>query len=201
MNKNQTLIISCKTGEALQAALKHRDEYTQNHCERVSYIAIETGKQLGFDHDLLAELEIAALFHDIGKIGIPDEILLSPNKLTEQQFELMKTHVDVGASIVEKLDLPHAQKIAEIIRHHHENYDGSGYPIGLKGEEIPLASRIIKVIDVFDALSSRRIYRNATSPHKTLSIMSKQMSHEFDPIVFDAIYQVVMASEDLISEL
>jgi len=195
LENNQTLSFTCTTGEALQAALKHRDEYTQSHCERVRYIAIQTGKKLGLDNYLLAQIEIAALFHDIGKIGIPDEVLLSPDKLNDAQYELMKTHVEIGASIVEKLDIPDATHIADIIRHHHEHYDGSGYPKGLKGEEIPLASRIISVIDVFDALSSRRIYRDATSSEQTLSIMAEEMSHEFDPIVFDAVSQVVMTCD------
>jgi len=191
MSDNQTLNISCKIGVALQAALKHRDEYTQNHCERVRHLAVATGQHFGFDKESLLQLETAAIFHDIGKIGIPDEILLSPNKLTDEQYQQMKTHAIVGASIVEKLDVPQSQEIADIILHHHEHYDGSGYPYGIKGEEIPLASRIITVIDVFDALSSRRPYRDPVSAEKTLAIMANEMSHEFDPVVFATVSQVI----------
>lgn len=192
---NQPLTIICKTGEALQIALTHRDEYTQNHCQRVAYIAIQAGKHFGFDSALLQELEIAAIFHDIGKIGMPDDILLNPGKLTDVQFEQMKTHSILGASIAEKLDIPNAENVANIIRHHHEHYDGSGYPDGLKGDEISLASRIICVVDVFDALSSKRCYRDAISTKHTLTYMAEEMLEQFDPKVFEVVSQVIMSSE------
>ncbi len=188
---NQTLRILCKAGEALQAALKHRDEYTQTHCERVSSIATQTGKYFGFDNELLYQLETAALFHDIGKIGIPDDILFNPGKLTNEQYQQMKSHAVIGASIAEKLDIPSADKIAKIILHHHEHYDGSGYPHGLKGEYIPLSSRIISVIDVLDALCSNRVYRRAISYEEALSIMAGEMSNQFDPLVINAVSNVV----------
>jgi putative nucleotidyltransferase with HDIG domain len=112
---NQPLTIICKTGEALQIALTHRDEYTQKHCQRVAYIAVNAGKHFGFDRSLLQQLETAAIFHDIGKIGMSDDILLNPSKLTHEQFEMMKTHSILGASIAEKLDIPNADNIANII--------------------------------------------------------------------------------------
>lgn len=197
MKINQKLDITCKTGEALQLALKHRDEYTQNHCERVAYIAAQSGKHFGLDNEMLHQLETAAIFHDIGKIGIPDEILLNPGKLTDEQYEHMKTHVIVGANIVEKLDVPNAAEVATIIRHHHEHYDGSGYPDGLKGDDISLSSRIICIIDVFDALSSRRCYRDATSIEKTLVYMAEKMLPLFDPLVFEVVSQVIKNSENI----
>ena len=196
---NQSLKIICTTGKALQAALMHRDEYTQSHCERVTYIAVQTGKLLGFDQEQLKQLEAAAIFHDIGKIGISDDILLNPGKLTCEQYQQMKSHVAVGASIAEKLDIPHADKVAEIILHHHEHYDGTGYPQGLKGDEIPLPSRIITIIDVFDALSSTRRYREPLSAEKTLDKMGKEMGHEFDPKVFEVVSQVVRSNLSLFS--
>ena len=191
----QPLTLICKAGEALQIALTHRDEYTQNHCQRVAFIAIQAGKHFGFDNSLLQQLEIAAIFHDIGKIGMPDDILLNPSKLTAEQFELMKTHSILGASIAEKLDIPNAESIAKIIRHHHEHYDGSGYPEGLKGDEISLSSRIICVVDVFDALSSKRCYRDAISPKDTLTYMAEEMIEQFDPLVFEVVSQVIMSNE------
>lgn len=197
---NQPLTIICKTGEALQIALTHRDEYTQNHCQRVAYIAIEAGKYFGFDRSVLQQLETAAIFHDIGKIGMPDDILLNPGKLTDVQFDLMKTHSGLGASIAEKLDIPDADIVADIIRHHHEHYDGSGYPDGLKGEEISLASRIICVVDVFDALSSRRCYRDAISPKDTLTYMAEEMIGQFDPLVFEVVSQVIMSNGFILYE-
>jgi putative nucleotidyltransferase with HDIG domain len=197
---NQPLTIICKAGEALQIALSHRDEYTQNHCQRVAFIAIETGKHFGFDRSVLQQLETAAIFHDIGKIGMPDDILLNPSKLTDVQFDLMKTHSVLGASIAEKLDIPDAEIVADIIRHHHEHYDGSGYPDGLKGEEISLASRIICVVDVFDALSSRRCYRDAISPKDTLTYMAEEMIGQFDPLVFEVVSQVIKSNQFILSD-
>lgn len=192
---NQPFTIISKTGEALQLALTHRSEYTQNHCQRVAYIATQTGKQFGLDSYLLQELETAAIFHDIGKIGMPDDILLNPGKLTDEQYKLMKTHSILGASIAEKLDIPNAANVANIIRHHHEHYDGSGYPDGLKGDEILLSSRIICVVDVFDALSSKRCYRDAISIKNTLAYMAAEMIEQFDPMVFEVVSRVVMSSE------
>jgi len=199
MQNNQALNIICTTGEALQAALMHRDEYTQNHCERVTYIAVQTGKFLKFNAEQLAQLEAAAIFHDIGKIGIPDDILLNPGKLTGEQYKHMQTHVVVGTSIAQKLDIPNADKVAEIILHHHEHYDGTGYPHGLKGDEIPLSSRIITVVDVFDALSSPRRYREPMSAESTLDKMEKEMMHEFDPKVFEVVSQVVRSNLTLLA--
>ncbi len=192
MNIQTPLQIDCKAGDALQTALKHRDEYTQYHCERVAQIAIKTGKKLNLSEHELNNLEVAAVFHDIGKIGIPDDILLHPGKLNEQQYELMKQHVYIGANIVEKLDIPNADEIAKIIFHHHENYDGSGYPDGLLGDEIPLLSRIICIIDVFDALTGERRYRNAASVENTLQMMSLKMGDKFDPKLLSLISPIIL---------
>jgi|AZIC01.1.fsa_nt_gi putative nucleotidyltransferase with HDIG domain len=191
METTDPLIISCKTGEALQIALKHRDEYTQYHCQRVANIAVLTGKYLGLNDEALSSLETAAIFHDIGKIGMPDEILLNTGSLNSEQYETMKTHAIVGASIAEKLDIKNADEVATIIRHHHEHYDGSGYPDGLKGEEIPLSSRIICIVDVFDALTSRRRYRDPIGFEHTLEEMAQTMANQFDPTLFDVIAKII----------
>jgi len=193
MDASSSLSINCKTGEALQIALKHRDEYTQHHCERVANIAVQTGVHLGFDDEALYHLETAAIFHDIGKIAIPDEILLNKGKLTTEQYDHMKTHAVVGANIAEKLDITNSKEVANIIRHHHEHYDGSGYPHNLKGEDIPLSSRIICIIDVFDALSSKRCYREPIiDSEKTLAKMAEEMLHQFDPHIFDIISKIII---------
>lgn len=195
IQKTQSLNVICKTGEALQVALKHRDEYTQNHCERVAQIAMQAGTYFGFDQASLHQLEAAAIFHDIGKIGIPDDILLNTGKLTAVQYEQMKLHSIVGANIVEKLEIPGAGNVAKIIRHHHEHYDGSGYPDGLKGNEISLSSRIICIVDVFDALSSNRCYRDAISPQMTLTYMAEEMIDQFDPDVFEVVSKLIIRNE------
>jgi len=188
---DNSLKLIYKAGEALQVALKHRDEYTQYHCERVAAIAKLAGEYFKLNKEELYQLETAAIFHDIGKIGIPDDILLNPGKLTATQYEHMKTHSVVGANITEKLDIPHAENVADIIRHHHEHFDGSGYPYGMKGEEIPISSRIICIIDVFDALSSNRCYRTPIKAELTLAKMKKEMSHQFDPHVFQVVADVI----------
>jgi len=200
METKQSLMIICKAGESLQIALTQRDEYTQLHCQRVAQIAVQTGKHFGLDDSLLVQLETAAIFHDIGKIGIADDILLNPGSLTVEQYEQMKNHVVLGASIVEKLDIPNAEGVAKIILHHHEHYDGSGYPDGLKGDEISLPSRIICIVDVFDALSSNRCYRDATSPKNTLAYMAQEMSAQFDPFVFEVVSQVIIKNDFISSE-
>lgn len=188
---NQTRGINCKGGEALRVALKHRDKYTQNHCERVVKIAIKTGEYFDFDKESLFQLAIAAKFHDIGKIGIPDRILFNPGKLTVEEYSEMKAHSAIGANIVKKLDIPNADNIAEIILHHHEHFDGSGYPNGLRGKEISLSSRIIRVIDVFDALCSHRLYRKPTSSEKALTIMANEMAGQFDPSIYNVVSKVI----------
>lgn len=191
MEESSPLIISCGVSQSLQLALKHRDEYTQFHCERVAKIAIKTGIKLGFNEQELCDIEKAAIFHDIGKIGMSDEILFNPGKLTDSQYEQMKAHPIIGASITEKLDIPNAEKVAKIIYHHHEHFSGSGYPDGLKGEKIPLGSRIICIIDVFDALTSNRRYRDPLSFEQTLAEMEKTMIHQFDPQLFEVISDVI----------
>jgi putative nucleotidyltransferase with HDIG domain len=179
------LDLNCKVGEALFTSLKHRDEYTQSHCERVANIATLCGQQLGMTKSQLDQLKLAAIFHDIGKIGIPDQILLNTGKLTDEEYAIMKAHVSIGANIVEKLDIEDAQQVADIILYHHEHFDGSGYPHQLKADDIPIASRIICITDVYDALSSRRCYRVGISPEQALDKMHTEMHHMFDPEILD----------------
>jgi len=190
MEQGHSLNISYKTAEAL-ITLQHRDKETQLHCERVANIAVQAGVLIGLDDELLYQLETAALFHDIGELGVPNEILLNQKNLSDSQRELMNSHTLIGANIAEKLDIPDPHKVAEIIRHHHEYYDGSGYPYGLKGERIPLASRIIGIIDSFDTLTSHHSSHNLISTEKTLSMMAEKMIHLFDPHVFDIVAKVL----------
>jgi len=190
MEQGHSLNISYKTAEAL-ITLQHRDKETQLHCERVANIAVQAGVQLGLDDESLYQLETAALFHDIGKLGVPNEILLNPKNLSDSQRELMRSHTLIGANIAEKLDIPDAHKVAEIIRHHHEYYDGSGYPHGLKEDNIPIASRIIGIIDAFDTLTSHHSRHDLISTEKTLSMMAEKMIHFFDPHVFDIVANVL----------
>jgi len=200
MDLSQSLNFNCKTGKTFELALEHREEYDQHHCERVANLAVQAGVVLGMDDDSLYQLEAAAIFHDIGKIGIADEILLNVRHLSPAQNELLKTHTLIGASIAEKLAIPDAHKVAKIIRHHHEYVDGSGYPYGLKGEDIPLASRIICVIDSFDSLSAEQSYQNQARIEKILDIMKKDISHKFDPDVFECVAALIKTMTSLSTE-
>lgn len=145
--------------ECITSALDARDPYTGNHSRRVSDMACDLCHVLGMPEDITREIHIAGHLHDIGKIGIPDKVLLKPGRLNDEEWELMKQHPKIGADIL--AGAPKFARIAAIILHHHERFDGKGYPFGAKGEEIPLGSRIIAVCDSIDAMASSRAYRGA----------------------------------------
>ena len=168
--------------KAFVYSIELRDIYTQGHSERVAIYAKEFAKFLGLDEEAVEKVYIAGLLHDLGKIGIPDAILLKPGRLEKDEFEIVKMHSILSGEIVAKMD--GFADLANIIRHHHEAYDGSGYPDGLKGKEIPLLSRILTIVDVFDALTTRRVYRASMSLEKALKIM-ESMKEKFDPILFE----------------
>src|SRR4030095_7309579 len=141
------------TIEALAHAINAKDGVTHDHIRRVQTRAVELAVQLGVDDPLeLKAIEAAALLHDVGKLAIPERILNKPGKLTTTEFERMKSHARIGAQILSEVDFPYP--VVPIVRHHHENWDGSGYPDGLHGSEIPLGARILAVVDCFDALTS-----------------------------------------------
>ena len=169
---------------ALVTALDARDPYTHGHSERVTEFALAIADELGLSADDKKRLELSALLHDIGKVGIEDPVLKKPGKLTKDEYEIIKGHPEIGYRIlhmIRKMD-PYLPGV----RYHHEKYDGSGYPQGLKGEEIPLDARIIAVADVFDALTSDRPYRKGFDGGRAIAIMQEEISTHFDPQVFDA---------------
>ncbi|MBN8554183.1 MAG: HD-GYP domain-containing protein [Deltaproteobacteria bacterium] len=143
--------------EALVQALEARDSYTKGHSERVNKYSMAIGKRLKLSDHELEILHDASLLHDIGKIGVYDRILLKPANLSEEEFALMKSHPDLAAGILSSLSF--LEEHIPLIQHHHERQDGSGYPLGLKGDEIPLGARIIQVADTWDAMTSDRPYR------------------------------------------
>jgi HD-GYP domain-containing protein (c-di-GMP phosphodiesterase class II) len=142
---------------AFNQLLDLKDLNTGVHSTRLAEWALHVGGELGLDQRALADLEVAALLHDIGKVGIPDVILQKPARLTEAEYELMKKHPEYGWAVLR--NVPGMERASLMILHHHESYDGEGYPAGLKGEEIPIGSRIVSVIDAFDAMVSSRPYR------------------------------------------
>ena len=174
---------------AFVATLEARDPYTMKHSSRVAEVSVELGRAMGRTHEELEVLEFAGELHDIGKIGIRDDILLKPGRLTKEEFEKIKEHPAIGAEIIGKLGLWDREK--EIIRHHHEFFDGTGYPDGLKGDEIPSLARILSVADAFDAMASDRAYRKKMEKEKVVSIITQCSGTQFDPVVVEAFLKIV----------
>lgn len=173
---------------AFVAALEARDPYTMKHSSRVAEIAHTIGREMGCEDEELSILKFAGQLHDIGKIGIRDSILLKPGKLTSEEYEKIKEHPAIGADIVGKLGLWDREQ--DIIRHHHERYDGRGYPDGLSGDEIPRLARILSVADVFDSMDSDRAYRRRMDKAKIFSILKEEAGAQFDPEVVAAFLNV-----------
>lgn len=167
------------TLNSMAKILDARDPHTSQHSTRVTSLSMAMGKALGLDEDDLDVLYIAASLHDIGKVGIPDHILLKPDGLTDEEFAVIKKHPDIGADILKPI--PPMAKETDIIRHHHERYDGRGYPAGLKGKEIPHLSRIISLADSFDAMTSDRPYRDGMSIEKAIEEIERCKGSQFDP--------------------
>lgn len=157
---------------AVARTVEARDEGTGEHCERLSHLAGQLGDRLGQNGDSIKSLRRAGYLHDIGKIGIPDAVLLKPGRLTPDEWAIMRNHVEIGVSICSPLRT--LRSVLPIIRHHHERQDGSGYPDGLKGAEIPLLVRIFQVVDVFDALTNDRPYRKALGAEEAVSVIREE---------------------------
>jgi putative two-component system response regulator len=174
----------------LSKAAEYKDEDTSSHIKRVSNFAAAVGRKLGLPGDFVENLRYAAPMHDIGKIGIPDKILLKPGKLNPEEWKIMKQHTIFGGKILEGADNGFL-KMGEIIAlSHHEKWDGSGYPKALKNDKIPLAGRIVAVVDVFDALTSKRPYKEAFSLKKSFDIIKEGRGNHFDPEIVDAFIEI-----------
>jgi HD-GYP domain-containing protein (c-di-GMP phosphodiesterase class II) len=163
---------------ALNQLLDLKDLNTGVHSTRLAEWALRVGRRIGMDEKDLGQLEVAALLHDIGKVGVPDSILRKPGKLTDEERALMNKHPEYGWSIMRLL--PGMQTASLYILHHHESYDGSGYPGGLKGEEIPIGSRIVSVIDAFDAMISNRCYRKGLDQQEAIRRLVESSTTQFD---------------------
>jgi HD-GYP domain-containing protein (c-di-GMP phosphodiesterase class II) len=178
------------TIHALASAVDAKDHYTHDHAGRVARLCVATARQLGItDSTACREMELSGLMHDIGKIGIPDTILCKPTELSPEEFKRIQAHVHIGARIVGHV--PGLEGVAKAILHHHERYDGLGYPSGLAGSKIPLTSAIIAAVDAFDALTSDRPYRKACSVADALRELDRSKGTQLDPLVVDAFVEVV----------
>ncbi len=182
-----------RTLESLATALEARDDYTRGHSQRVCDLSVMIGSNLGLLPDALEELRIGTILHDIGKIGVPDAILNKPGRLTDEEFNFMRTHPVIGYEICRPLML--SDGVLMIIRNHHEKLDGSGYPDGLKGGELPLSLRIVCVADAFDAMSSRRPYRGVMDMGHVMGELSKGAGIQFDSVVVEALKELLSAGE------
>lgn len=170
---------------ALTVALHERDPHTRQHCDRVAELSQALGRACGVPAREMYALGLSARFHDIGKIGVPDRVLLKPGDLTAEEWALMKAHSGQGERIFRGTELDCAEEVATIIRHHHEAYDGSGYPDGLRGERIPLASRVLQVADAYDAIGTARPYHRSRDHRETVRIMRSERGTKFDPAILD----------------
>lgn len=170
---------------AYDSALALKDTYTGGHGRRVARYAHLIAEAMGLPEAEVDSVSEAALLHDLGKIGIPDHILTKPGRLTIEEFDVVRKHPVAGARILESI--PPLRRHAQAVRHHHEHFDGSGYPDGLRGPDLPLATRIIAVADVFDALSSNRSYRRATTFDQVLEEIAREGNSHFDPAIVAAI--------------
>ncbi|HEV3306750.1 MAG TPA: HD domain-containing phosphohydrolase [Candidatus Sulfotelmatobacter sp.] len=173
--------LNMRTIEALALAIEAKDHTTHTHLQRVRTYAVEIGKELGLSPGEIEALRAAALLHDIGKLGVPEHIINKPGKLTPEEFEKMKVHPLVGAEILDRVAFPYP--VAPIVRSHHERWDGSGYPAGLVGEEIPIGARILAAVDCLDALASHRQYRSAIPLDQAMRTVKEKSGTWFDPKV------------------
>ena len=173
---------------SMTRAAEHKDEDTGAHVKRISYYSQALAKMLALDDAFVDKIFFASPMHDIGKIGVPDHILLKPGEHTPEESEIMKTHAAMGAQILGNSKSPYLKMGAEIALNHHERWDGSGYPNGKQAEQIPLAARIMNICDIYDALRSKRPYKPAFDHQKTMEIMiygdGRTLPEHFDPIVY-----------------
>lgn len=177
------------TIETLAMAIDAKDQITHGHIRRVQTLAVGLARRMGVsDEKLIRAIEAAALLHDMGKLAVPEYILNKPGKLTGAEFEKMKVHAAVGADILSAIEFPYP--VVPIVRHHHENWDGTGYPAGLKGTDIPIGARILSVVDCFDALTSDRPYRPKLTDAAAIAILLERRGNMYDPLIVDTFIRV-----------
>ncbi|MGG1663365.1 HD domain-containing phosphohydrolase [Brevibacillus sp. NRS-1366] len=180
--------------QLLGRASEYRDDMTGRHTQRVGRLSGLIAERLGLAEQEVDMIRMAAPLHDIGKIGVPDDILLKPGRFEPHEFERMKSHTKIGSNILEGSSFALLKLAGIIAQSHHEKWDGSGYPQGLKGEAIPLAARIVALADFYDALTHERPYKRAWTPEETLAEVEKQRGKHFDPQIVDAFIQLIRES-------
>lgn len=169
---------------SLSVALHVRDAYTSEHCDRVRLLSLELGQHCGLSAQELDYLGVAATFHDIGKIGVPDHVLFKPGPLDENERAVISAHSEHGERIFAATGRRDAAAVAQLIRHHHEAFDGSGYPDGLRGEQIPLPARILSLADSYDAMGSLRPYQHTRRHAEVMTVLHEERGRKSDPRLF-----------------
>lgn len=185
--------------QTLRYTVEAKDTYTRGHSDRVSEYSVLIGQKLGLSEDNINTLRIGGLFHDIGKIGVPDSILLKPGKLTDDEYSEIKNHPTIGAHILSSATI--FQELIPVVKHHHERYDGHGYPGRLKGDEIPYLARIAAVADTFDAMTSKRTYRDSLELDTVKAEIERCKGTQFDPQIADAFLDILNNNFDAIKEI
>lgn len=185
--------------QTLRYTVEAKDSYTRGHSDRVSEFSVLIGKYLGLSEEEIKTLRIGGLFHDIGKIGVPDSILLKEGKLTDDEYSEIKNHPTIGAHILSTATI--FQDIIPIVKHHHEKYDGFGYPGKLKGEEIPYFARIAAVADTFDAMTSKRTYRDALPLDTVIAEITRCKGTQFDPKIADVFLDILEHHYEEVKEI
>jgi putative two-component system response regulator len=187
--KESLRLMSVSIAETLINAMEAKDVYLRGHSQRVAELAGQLAEEIGLDAVIAEELRVAGRLHDVGKIGIREAILNKPDRLTSEEFEHVKQHVQIGLGILAPLF--HLKKPLKYVEHHHERWDGAGYPLGLAGEAIPMGARILCAADTFDALTSKRAYREPLEPQAALEHLRIDSGKQFDPCVYDALVRVI----------
>lgn len=175
---------------SLERTLYEKHNETEEHTQRIKELSVKLGKKINLPEDKLSELELLSSLHDIGKIGIPDHILMKPGKLTDEEWKIMKRHTEIGYRIAKAT--PELSHVANEILSHHERYDGTGYPQGLKGEEIPILSRVINVVDSFDVMTHKRVYKDAASIDYAVEELKRCSGTQFDPVIVNEFIDLLM---------
>jgi len=187
--KESLRLMTVSIAETLINAMEAKDVYLRGHSQRVAELAGQLAEDLGLDETVCEDLRVAGRLHDVGKIGIREAILNKPGSLTREEFEHVQQHVRIGLDILEPLF--HIQQPLKYIEHHHEHWNGAGYPLGLAGEAIPLGARILCAADTFDALTSKRAYREPLEPMAAIEHLKVDVGKQFDPCVYDALVRVI----------
>lgn len=181
-------------GRLLSTALDERDSTTRRHCDRVIELAGSLGRSYGLEGHELHKLRLCGLLHDIGKIGIPDRVLQKAGKLDGDEWQEMRSHPERGQHIIEAIGVEGSGEIALCVRHHHEHFDGGGYPDGLAGEDIPYVARMVAIVDGYDAMAMPRPYHRGRTHDEIMAVMREETGQKYDPYLFSHFERMIVDS-------